>query len=82
MRINCENCAHYRIDMSANGPQAGQSLCGVEPPKVFPLPAPGGISIITIWPQVRAGDRCGKFARSVESIERERAYTGVIGPAL
>jgi len=57
----CVNCIFYD---SENSKVVGQGSCRRKPPRAttFPTATPGGMQLvnITLWPEVKETDGCGK----------------------
>ena len=58
--MNCKYCKFFKEGELSNDLRK-QTICVRFPPQSFPIPAQGGIAVMTAWPNVNEDNECGEF---------------------
>ena len=60
----CKDCRHWGLP---NETSTQQRSCTRYPPNALPVPASGGVSLMTFFPSAQAGHYCGEYFRKPEN---------------
>lgn len=60
--MKCAECIFFLKQVDLSNVANTQGICRRYPPKAIPVPAQGGIGVMSVRPNVEAKDFCGEFA--------------------